>query len=475
MARFAFLTALLLALGLAPSARAATLITIGHGFYPAIAVDEAGTAYIAWSGTESPRTLRFCRLPRGAKACDVSRAIAAPGDSASPNFVFFVNGGGISVLSGRFGDTPSGTYAFRSNDRGANFGPGTVISSLRFQDATAGPGTTITGADAYGRFQNVSTDGASAATPPLTFAPGDWSLGSAGLAPSGEPVVVFAAGGLSSGASFRRFSGSGALSEQSSWTPATSIGAPGEPHLADGPAGLYLQSDAGSITVRKWTGSGFGSPVTVGTGVGPHSWLTQDGKGRLHSLFAGRDLVYAVSDNGTSWRSGVLLRGPLNISNWHVATAPDHVGAAVWVDEHDRSIKVLPAGPNPPASSPAGGSSGTSGTTKTPGAQRPRFLRKPEGIYGIDGLPTCASAGSTFAIIAGFAPKAGSPATGLRRVEFFLNGRLVRRTTRLPYVANMRARAIAAGRRYAVRVRLLARVKRGRAQVRTINATIGRC
>ena len=61
-------------------AGAATPLTIGSGHKPGVAVDAAGTAYIAWYGPESSITsLNFCRLPRGAAACDVSTTIAAPG------------------------------------------------------------------------------------------------------------------------------------------------------------------------------------------------------------------------------------------------------------------------------------------------------------------------------------------------------------------------------------------------------------
>ena len=69
---------------LAAPAGAATSLTIGTGHKPGVAVDPAGTAYIVWYGPESNTTsLNFCRLPRGAGACDVRTTIAAPGTTLS--------------------------------------------------------------------------------------------------------------------------------------------------------------------------------------------------------------------------------------------------------------------------------------------------------------------------------------------------------------------------------------------------------
>ena len=62
-------------------------VTLGPGAMPGLAVDAAGTAYIAWSGPGSPASLQFCRLPRGATACDIRHAIVAPGTDDSRAFV----------------------------------------------------------------------------------------------------------------------------------------------------------------------------------------------------------------------------------------------------------------------------------------------------------------------------------------------------------------------------------------------------
>ncbi|HEX6743407.1 MAG TPA: hypothetical protein VF087_04315, partial [Solirubrobacteraceae bacterium] len=90
---------------LAAPAGAATPLTIGAGHKPGVAVDAAGTAYIAWYGPESNTTsLNFCRLPRGAGACDARALIAAPGTTLSRPFVT-VDGATVRVVSYRYGLT----------------------------------------------------------------------------------------------------------------------------------------------------------------------------------------------------------------------------------------------------------------------------------------------------------------------------------------------------------------------------------
>ena len=107
----------------APAAAGAVTIGPANVFgAPGVAVDAAGTAYIAWRGPEAGLgSLQFCRLPRGAAACDVRSAIPAPGDTVTRAFVV-VSGARVVVLQYRYG-VEVGMYAFTSTDRGVTFGP----------------------------------------------------------------------------------------------------------------------------------------------------------------------------------------------------------------------------------------------------------------------------------------------------------------------------------------------------------------
>ena len=65
--------ALLVALALPAAARAGSSITIGHGFKPGVAVDAAGTAYIAWYEDEAARPRCASAASRAAQSRARSR------------------------------------------------------------------------------------------------------------------------------------------------------------------------------------------------------------------------------------------------------------------------------------------------------------------------------------------------------------------------------------------------------------------
>ena len=144
---------------------------VGRGFGPGVAVDAAGTAYIAWSGPENPAaSLQFCRLPRGATKCEIAHAIAAPGTTTSRAFVT-VSGSRVVVVQYRYpftGTDVAGVYEFVSTDGGKSFGAGRVVGTIPFFEAVAGPGDTLSGVtDAVTggmQFQNVPLGGGAAAT-----------------------------------------------------------------------------------------------------------------------------------------------------------------------------------------------------------------------------------------------------------------------------------------------------------------------
>ena len=237
--RLACLVSLLVALA-APSAAGAG--TVGHGFGPGVAVDAAGTAYIAWSGSGNPASLRFCRLPRGATACEVPHAIVAPGNTTSRAFVV-VSGNRVVVMQYRYGATAvTGLYEFVSTNRGTSFKPGILVGSLPFYEAVPGPSDTMSGAtDANSGgmlFQNVAIDGSgTATTPSVKLAGVDHPYrGTAGLVDAATPLVVFTSG--SDAAQYRRYDGSGSLNDGANWTAPVGLGVASYPKLAGGPRAL---------------------------------------------------------------------------------------------------------------------------------------------------------------------------------------------------------------------------------------------
>jgi hypothetical protein len=360
--RLAFLAAVVVGLAAPPAAGAMT-IGVGFGFGPGLAMDAAGTAYIASSDANSPAGLHFCRLPRGSSGCDIFHAITAPGTTSSRAFVT-VSGSRVSVWQYRYplaGSETPGMYEFVSVDGGASFGPGRLAGTIPFFEAVQGPGDTLSGVtDANsggGLFQNApSGSGAATASAQLSGLDHPYR-GTVGLVDAATPLTIFTSG--DDQAQFRRYGGSGPLNDAASWTPAVDLGVASYPKLAGGPAGLTLLASAAdkSVFARKFNGTTFGPPATIATGAdAPTLDAFQDAAGRLHAVFArgdasGLNLVYAVSDDGATWRSGTVEQQspPVGIAETRVATAPDHIGVAVYrAGNPVGEIRVDTIGPEPP-------------------------------------------------------------------------------------------------------------------------------
>jgi hypothetical protein len=360
---------------LAPAAAgAATPLTIGTGHKPGVAVDGAGTAYIAWYGDESTvSSLHFCRLPRGAGACDVAGTIAAPGTSLSRPFVSVV-GSTVRVVSYRYGLTAprfDEVWQFTSADGGASFDAGHAIGITAFDEAVSGPGDTLsvaTNAVTEGElFQNMPLGGGTAAESRALLSTDHPYNGTVGLADAGTPVVVSATG--ASLAQFRRYAGAGSLNDPANWTAPVDIGYADYPRLAGGPAGLFLLAgtETNALMVRKWDGTTFNAGVTIAdAGDDAQAHLAQDPGGRLHAVFGhgtadGLQLESATSDDGVTWQSGVLLTQPgaQSLAQLRAAAAADHIGVAAWetVVNGTPEIHVVGIGPSGGATPPVPGRS----------------------------------------------------------------------------------------------------------------------
>ena len=113
-------------------------------------------------------------------------------------------------------------------------------------------------------FQNVPLGGGATVAKAVLSATHQ-NLASVGLVDAGTPLAVFTS---DTAAQWRRYDGSGSLNDVANWTPAVDIGVASYPKLAGGPIGLFLLAGDGasSLTVRKFTGNGFGPPVTIGPG-----------------------------------------------------------------------------------------------------------------------------------------------------------------------------------------------------------------
>ena len=364
--------ALLVALALPAAARAASPLAIGMGHKPGVAVDAAGTAYLAWYGGESTlSSLQFCRLPRGASACARRGQIGTSQDSLSRPFVT-VSGSTVRIVQYRYGAAP-GVYEFVSINGGDSFGAGVLIGGIPFDEAVQGPGDTISAATnavtAGLFFQNMPLSGGSVGTDDALLSTDHPYNGSVGLVDAATPLTVFSAGDSQS--QFRRYDGSGSLNDEANWTPAMNVGYADYPRLAGGPSGLFLLTGttSGGLEVRRYNGTTFSPGVPLAaSGDDAQDHITQDAAGRLHAVFPqgaadGLHLVHATSDAGATWRSGTVLiqTGGVALGSLRAAVAPDHVGVVAWETASSgptAEVRVAAIGPDapvdpvPPAATP---------------------------------------------------------------------------------------------------------------------------
>src|SRR3954469_1602913 len=362
--RSGLLLALLLVLFPA-GAHAAGRVLIGDGVEPAVTVDPAGTAYIAWIGHEpSTTTLHFCRLPRGAAACDINSPIATPGTSLTRPFVM-VTGAVVRVFSYRYGLSGprfDAVYMFTSQDGGVSFDAGVQVGTVAFYDAVQGPGNGVSLVENNSAvFQRVPADGTGPATLEAHLADDHPYNPSLAITPSAI-LAVFANG--SGAAQFRLQQSGGDPNQIATWTPAQDF----SPYaaylrLATGLTGTFLMSanTPGNKVVQRFNGTGFAPPVELPGPAhdlsGGSSDIVEDPAGRLHVVWPfgdanGTHLGYATSDDGSKWLTSTLEAGPnptdgaQAAGEMHAAVAPDHVGVTVWQDSGSpKQVHAMAIGP----------------------------------------------------------------------------------------------------------------------------------
>ncbi len=151
-----------------PVALQAQPLVLGAGSRPNLAVTPSGTGYLAWNGSDNPTSLQFCRLPRGASACDIRAAITVPAATTSGSRPFVtVSGATVRIVQYRYPTSGSGlpgVYKFTSTNGGSIFDGGTVIGSVPFEEGVVGPDDSLSGVPVNTEmaFQNVPLGGGSA-------------------------------------------------------------------------------------------------------------------------------------------------------------------------------------------------------------------------------------------------------------------------------------------------------------------------
>jgi hypothetical protein len=363
--------ALVATLALAAPAGAATPLNVGTGKVPVVAMDPAGTAFIAW---QTDATLGFCRLPRNAKACDVRVDVpyAFDGGLNRLHLVRRADGLLLIVLSSDDDLSLGGeTRLFLSGDAGVTWtGPASIATGSYGFDHVA-----LT-ADGYSlmtvsakidelTFQQAPLAGGGTRTLEL----GDGLVDDADVIalPDGRPLVVWYHSG--EGIGWRVYGGGDPL-DLNAWGALHLEPASGdEPRLASGPRGTFMlyQRSPASQNLQPfptpWAVRAFDAKRNrwrAPRQAGGDRFLygspdfEQDGGGRLHAAeaTAGGSSTYGCVVYTRTGRKSSQWFGPTTVlfrtkvpqrlpSNAQLGAAPDGKGIVAWTDRED-GIWVLP-------------------------------------------------------------------------------------------------------------------------------------
>jgi hypothetical protein len=355
------------ALGYAGPAQAA--VDLGPGTSPRLALDPSGTAHVVF-GNDAGAV--YCRLPRGARHCDVRVAMPLADSSGAAYIVRRPSDGALIVVQSSAPLPDILTWARISLDDGATWSAPAVIAS----------GLGDTGFDDV----ELSADGGSVITLESDIGSGvklQWDPVSGGqtaifnvsqrpnrsVFPNGDEntrIAVLRDGrvlAVDETDDFRllwRLFGGGDPYSQTAWQPfpGQRIADGDSPQVATGPRGTYVMTTRTADDQlihrrpafrvralgngRLTRGRTFGGDVRIG-GTNESQALFEDARGRLHAAWTttggrNRCVVYArttatrrswFGPSRTLFVTHRLARAPDDV---HVAATGDGRGLAVWQD-----------------------------------------------------------------------------------------------------------------------------------------------
>ena len=379
--------ALVLGLLLVPSPTAgAAVYNVGASAaaeHAAIAVDDSGTAHVAWNesaGIPGDDTLVYCQVPRGGKACALTRTIALPKTDFIGPRVVLTRAGEIVLVSVRCCFPGSPVFAVSSSDGGESFGPpltiATEFSPSAGWEATLGPGDFSlalsggnSGPDYAAIWRSAPLDGASpdskaelAPFPKAYFT-------STGFTDPTSPVAAY---GDLHDVYMRRWSGSGDYNNPANWSGEEYVVHGNEPKLASGSRGVYLiyqgakppyqyfvrrfdpNSPPGSAqNFLKSSQRVVSDPRTRESAI--FRDFLEDGGGNLHAVFRQRSkrgdwgLRHVVSiDGGARWGPPEILaagKAADDLYNLRLGAGADGAGAIVGDHNGSGPVWFAPFGP----------------------------------------------------------------------------------------------------------------------------------
>ena len=371
-------------------AKPITLSTAQYDTEPDVAVDAGGVGHIAWTDgvPGQPNVLKYCRLPRGATACQRTESWTIPASQFSRVRVLLGRTAGqVVILAERCcevsvpGFAPDDVlWATVSGDGGASFAaPKAIGSGDPSGDAIFGPGdfgvTTITAVVTNGTIvQNAPLDGLTSAQANLTGGVADKAFyGSLALINPTTPMAAYS--DLNTGTYWRVWSGAGDINDAGSWGPEGKIPGLDEPRIAGGPKGVWMKGMTLGplprfLTARRYdpTNNTWGTPTTLSNTIDSpvFSDISQDAGGHVAVVWrSSREdeitVQYRATSDGKSWTAArPLVRGD-DVVNPQIGTGPDGGGFVVWDHNNQGPVRAAVI---PPLGTGSG--SGTGSGTSLP-------------------------------------------------------------------------------------------------------------
>ncbi|MCW2990908.1 MAG: hypothetical protein JWM73_1502, partial [Solirubrobacterales bacterium] len=213
---------------------------------PNVAVDDLGAGHFAWdvdAAYPASDPLVYCRVPRGATACQAQQTIALPLEAFGEPQVLTPAPGAVILIAYRCCGTGEGTYAVVSADGGNTFAPPRLIGSVEPGQAVYGPGTgAVSLTDhvitAGVHYQAAPLDGYTEESAHVGNGGGFRSYdGTIGFPNPTTPLVAY--DDLDTGY-FRIWSGTGNVNDVAAWSPEQTIGKAEELRIATGNKGVVL-------------------------------------------------------------------------------------------------------------------------------------------------------------------------------------------------------------------------------------------
>jgi hypothetical protein len=330
-------------------------ISLGAGKQPDVLVDAAGTSHIVWN-EEAPAggsdITHYCRIPRGAKACDNPSGtpfppITAPysADFDGPKIAQL--GDGLVVLSHRYPavvrqpdgeDRDRTTYMWSSVDGGQTFtGPAIVgTSEISGDIAVVGDRIAVISDTVTGGTRVQVLAGGVFDPVPILLGPGDAAYDGTVADDGGAPIAAFR--DLNNVITIRRWTGAGDVHDPGTWTAATLPGV--QPSLATGPSGAWLQyrkTLLGPWAVQPLAGAaptGRAEQITPDDGNTDDGELLQDASGRLRAMFISgavpERLLARTREPGGSFGGADLVAQADGLSRLRASMTADGGGVAVF-------------------------------------------------------------------------------------------------------------------------------------------------